>query len=140
MSYYMPIVILVFSNVMYQICSKNVPHTINPLAMLTITYVISAGLCVILYYVMRQGSGLLSEYQSFNAVGVLMAVSLVGMEIGAIYMYKVGWPISIGFMFNSTIVAFCLVLIGVLVYREEMNLTKLAGIATCLCGIYLINK
>ncbi len=140
MPYYMPIVILVLSNVLYQVCSKNVPNEINPLAMLTITYAVSAVLCMVLYYVLNQGNGLMSEYRNFNAVGILMAVSLVGMEIGAIYMYKVGWPVSIGFMFNSTIVAVCLVVIGVMVYREEMNLAKLTGIIACLGGIYLIGK
>ncbi len=40
--YVWPIALVVLSNVFYQICAKSVPEGINPLASLTVTYVIGA--------------------------------------------------------------------------------------------------
>ena len=37
LSYVLPIILVVFSNVVYQICAKSIPGEINPLASLTIT-------------------------------------------------------------------------------------------------------
>lgn len=140
MGYYTPIIILIISNVAYQVCSKSTPAAINPLAMLALTYLICSILCVVLYYCLHMGEGLAQEYQHFNWSGVLMGLAIVGMEVGTIYMYKVGWKISVGMMFSSTLVAICLVILGVLVYKETITLTKMIGIVICLAGMYLINK
>lgn len=140
MGYYTPILILIISNVTYQLCSKNTPAAINPLAMLTLTYLISAALCVVFYYALHMGDGLMSEYRNFNWAGILMGLAIVGMEVGTIYMYKVGWEVSVGMLFSSTLVAACLVVIGVFLYNETITVTNLAGIGACLIGLYLINK
>lgn len=60
-SYIWPIALVVLSNVVYQICSKSVPSSINPLASLTVTYLVSALTCGILYYVLNKDANLLRE-------------------------------------------------------------------------------
>ena len=42
-NYVWPLGLVVLSNVLYQICAKSVPEGMNPLASLTITYLIGAG-------------------------------------------------------------------------------------------------
>ena len=42
-----------------------------------------------------------------------------------------------GILFAAVV---ALIFVGYLVYREQITLTKLAGIAVCLIGLYLINK
>lgn len=140
MGFYTPIIILVLSNLAYQLCSKNAPAAINPLAMLTITYIISALVCVVLYYVMHMGDGLIQEYKNFNLAGILMGFAIVGMEVGTIYMYKVGWQLSVGALFANTLVAVGLLVLGVMLYKDAITFTKLAGIGACLIGMFLINK
>ena len=140
MNYYTPILILLGSNLMYQVCSKSVPAKIDPLAMLVITYILAAVFCVILYTVMGNGGGLLNEYKHLNWAGILMAVTVVGMEVGTIYLYKVGWDISVGVAVSNALIAVGLVLIGAFVYHETITFTKIIGIGACFFGIYLINK
>lgn len=41
-SYIWPIALVVFSNVLYQVCAKSVPAKMNPYASLTITYLVGA--------------------------------------------------------------------------------------------------
>lgn len=140
MNFYVPMIILIVSNVGYQVCSKGTPSNINPLAMLTVTYLIASVLCGIAYYALHMGDGLLGEYQHLNWAGFLMGLAVVGMEVGSIYMYKVGWQVSVGFIFSSSIIAVCLLILGVLVYKEAITITKVAGVIVCLFGMFLINK
>ena len=53
-NYVWPLGLVVLSNVFYQICAKSVPEGMNPLASLTITYLIGAAASVILYYVLNK--------------------------------------------------------------------------------------
>lgn len=140
MGFYTPIGILILSNVAYQICSKNTPSNINPLAMLTLTYLIAAIVSGVLYYALHMGDGLLSEYANFNWAGILMGIAVIGMEVGTIYMYKVGWEVSVGMIFSSSLVAACLLILGILVYKEAITVTKIVGVLVCLIGMFLINK
>ncbi len=41
-SYIWPIALVVISNTLYQVCAKSVPEGMNPLASLTVTYLVGA--------------------------------------------------------------------------------------------------
>ena len=41
-AYLWPIVLVIISNVMYQVCAKEVPSEMNAFASLTVTYVVAA--------------------------------------------------------------------------------------------------
>ncbi len=140
MNMWTPILILAASNVVYNLCSKATPNSITPMAMLIVVYLIGAFTAAVMYYTTFDGPGLQEELRHVNWAGILMGLSVVGLEIGNIYMYKVGWELSVGFLLSSTIVALALFAIGVIVYHDEITMTKLAGIAVCLFGLYLINK
>ena len=140
MNMWTPIIILAASNVIYNLCSKATPSSINPLAMLVVVYLIGAITAALLYYTTSDGPGLQTELRHINWAGILMGLAVVGLEFGNIYMYKVGWELSVGFLLSSTIVAMALFAIGVMVYHDEITMTKVAGIAVCLVGLYLINK
>ena len=48
MSYIWPMVLLVVSNTVYQLCAKSVPKGINPFASLIVTYLIGAAASLVL--------------------------------------------------------------------------------------------
>lgn len=140
MNMWTPIFVLAASNVIYNLCSKATPSAINPLAMLVVVYIIGAITAAFMYYTTSGGPGLQEELKHLNWAGILMGLAVVGLEMGNIYMYKAGWELSAGFLLSSIIVALALLVIGILVYRDEVTLTKIAGIVVCLIGLYLINK
>ena len=65
-----PVLCIVFSDVIYQICAKKMSTHTDPLAALGITYLVSAGVCVLLYTLLG-GEHLLTElgYVPWPAVG-----------------------------------------------------------------------
>ena len=135
-----PIALIVFSNIFYNICSKQTPDGIHPLAALTVTYLVSAVACGILFYVLTPGGKLLQEYKSLNWTSYVLGLALVGLEAGSMYMYKAGWNINAGHLVHSSILAVLLVFVGYLLYNETISLQKVLGIFLCLAGLFLINK
>lgn len=140
MSTYWPIALIVVSNVFYHICSKSVPERLNPFAALTVTYLVGAVLAAVSFFLLNPGQNLFSQYREVNWSTFVLGVSIVGLEIGSIYMYKVGWSLSTGQLVQSSILAVALLVIGYFVYHEAITVTKLAGIVICLVGLFLLNR
>lgn len=135
-----PIGLLVFSNVLYNVCSKETPAGINPFASLTVTYAIGAVFSAVMYYALSRGGSLLEEYRSLGWSSFVLGVVVVGLEAGSIYMYKAGWNVSSGQLVYSSLLAVCLIFVGVLAYHESISPTKILGILVCMLGLFLINR
>ena len=139
LSYVWPIALVVLSNIVYQVCAKSVPKEMNPLASLTVTYLVGAFVSAVLYYALNRGADLKAELGRLNWAPVLLGVVIVGLEVGWIYAYKAGWPVSIGFIVHSAFLAVALIFVGYLLYHEALTWNKLLGVFICLVGLVLIN-
>ena len=139
-NYYWPIALIVLANIFYNICSKSIPAEVNPLASLTVTYLIGAAVSAGLYFALNRGGDLLREYRHLNWSSFVLGLAIVGLEAGSIYMYKAGWNISTGQLVYSSILAVALICIGYFFYHETITGTKLAGILICMVGLFFINK
>lgn len=89
-SYIWPILLVIFSNVMYQICAKKVPSAIDPFASLTITYLVGAASSILMYYLLNKNGNLIKEIGKTNFAPFLFGIVIVGLEVGWIYVYKAG--------------------------------------------------
>ena len=138
-NYVWPIGLVVLSNVFYQICAKSVPEGMNPLASLTITYVIGAVVSAILYYVLNKDANILKEYSRANWAPFVLGVAIVGLEVGFIYAYKAGWSVSTAQIVQAAILAGILIFVGYMLYKESITWNKIVGITVCLVGLVLIN-
>ena len=139
LSYIWPMALVVLSNIAYQICAKSVPAGMNPLASLTVTYLVGAAASGALYYALGHGGGLLSEYGRLNWAPIALGIVIVGLETGWIYAYKAGWQVSTGFIVQSAFLAGALVFVGYLLYHEALTWNKLVGVGLCLAGLAFIN-
>ena len=102
-NYLWPIVLVVLSNTIYQICAKSVPEEMNPFASLTVTYLIGAIASAIMYFVLGKNGNLIKEYGKLNWAPFVLGLVIVGLEAGWIYAYKAGWQVSTGFIVQSAI-------------------------------------
>ena len=137
---YWPILLAVGSDVVYQIAAKGTPQNLNPFASLTITYLIAAAASAAIYFAMSKGGNIFHEWGHANWTMFLLGFAIVGLEGGYIYLYKVGWSISTGQIIASILLAFALLVIGLIFYHEAITWTKVLGIAICMLGLYFINK
>ena len=138
-NYVWPIVLVILSNVFYQICAKSVPKGMNPLASLTVTYLIGAVVSFALYYILGKDANIIKEFSQINWAPFVLGFVIVGLEVGYIYAYKAGWQVSTAQIVQAALVAIVLVFVGYGLYHESLSLKKIAGIVICLGGLVLIN-
>lgn len=111
----------------------------NPLASLTITYLIGAAASAILYYVLNKNADILAEYSKVNWAPFALGIVIVGLEVGYIYAYKAGWQVSTAQIVQAAVLAVILIFVGYLLYKESVTWNKIVGILVCLGGLGLIN-
>ena len=83
-----PIVLVVFSNIVYQICAKGVPKDMDAMASMTITYLVGAACSAVMYFIMNKNGNLLQEYTKMNRAPFFLGVSVVGLEVGLYFINK----------------------------------------------------
>ncbi len=140
MSMIWPIALVVFSNVVYQICAKSVPKDMDAMASMTITYFVGAVCSALMFFVMNKDSNLLQEYSKMNWAPVFLGVSVVGLEVGFIYAYKNGWAVSTASIVQSAFLAVVLLFVGALLYHESISVSKMVGVVLCLVGLFFLNR
>lgn len=140
MSMVWPIALVIFSNIIYQICAKGVPKNMDAMASMTITYLVGAVCSTIMYFEMNKDGNLLQEYTKTNWAPIFQGVSVVGLEVGFIYAYKNGWAVSTASIVQSAFLAVALIIVGGVLYHETITANKVIGIVICLIGLYFINK
>ena len=138
-SYIWPVALVVISNTLYQVCAKSVPEGMNPLASLTVTYLIGAVVSCALYYMLNRDANLFREVRLTNWAPIVLGVVIVGLEVGFIYAFRTGWQVGTTQIITSAVVAVLLIFVGYLLYHEAITWNKIAGIIICLAGLVLIN-
>lgn len=139
LGYILPLVLVVLSNTVYQICAKGVPNDMNPFASLTVTYFVGMILSAVMYFISEKGGNIISELGKTNFASVLLGAVVVGLEVGWIYAYKAGWQVSVATVVQSSFLALILIFVGYFLYKEAITWNKLVGIAICLIGLLFIN-
>ena len=139
LSYIWPIALVVISNTLYQVCAKSVPDGMNPLASLTVTYLVGAVVSCVMYFILNRNANLLREIRLTNWAPIVLGIVIVGLEVGFIYAFRAGWQISMAQTVSSAILAVILIFVGYLLYHEAITWNKIVGIIVCLAGLVLIN-
>ncbi len=140
LSFYWPILLGVFSNVCYHVFAKAMPEKTDPIASLVITYAVSTAVTALLYFLLRRDGNLLRAWGNCTWIAPAIGLCLVGLDVASVYLYRVGWPINMGYLVMSLLAAAALVLVGLLVWSEKLTLTKGIGLLACMAGLFLLNK
>ena len=134
-----PILLVLLSNVAYHISQKSVPAQANIFGSLMVTYLVSAGLAALLFLFSAKPQNLLSELGKLNWSAVVLGVVLVAVEAAWIFIYRVGWRVSVASLTANICLACLLVFVGALLYKEVISARQILGMAVCAVGLVLIN-
>lgn len=137
--YVWPVLLVVLSNTVYQICTKGVPKDMNPFASLIITYLVGAVVSLIMFFVLGDSQNILTELRKTNWTPFVLGFVIVGLEVGFIYAYKAGWKVSAAQIVTSSILGVILIIVGYVGYKEAITWNKIVGVIVCLAGLGLIN-
>jgi drug/metabolite transporter (DMT)-like permease len=138
--YVFSIVLIVVSNVIYNIAQKSTPQNANPFAALLVTYLTAIIITFIAFMFNKSDKGFIQSFADLNWTSIVLGVAILGLEFGYLLAYRAGWNISVGSLVANIFLAVSLIPIGIIFYHEGFDLNKVIGAGLCIAGLVLINK
>ncbi len=135
--YVMALVIVIFCNLFYHILSKSIPGNTNPFIGLTATYGVAFIGSMILFWLTKD-SIYANEKNSINIFNLLIGLVIIGVEGGYMLMYRAGWEVSKASVCANIVLAVLLLIVGVGIFNESINVKKIIGVVLCILGITLL--
>jgi drug/metabolite transporter (DMT)-like permease len=134
------LMIAVTGQVLYHFAQKSVAANAHPVVSLLIFYCGAGVLTLPLLFWFPLTQPLAKEIGHINWAVLLVAASIVLIELGFLLAYRAGGSLSNSFVLTAAVVTVSLAVIGVLFFKEALSVQKLIGAALCLLGIYLISR
>ena len=139
MTAYLTMLMAITSVTLYQIFQKEIAPQVNPFASLILSYLVAIVISFIFWMVYPSGTTLIEAFKSANYASYLLGLTLVGIELAFLLIYRAGWKIGVANIFSSSVSAVLLIFIGLAVYKEHISLIKILGIGLCIVGLMLLN-
>lgn len=137
--YIWPLLLIIGSNVAYNLITKTTPAEVNPFFSLVLTYLAGAVVSFLLFLFTAENKSLAENFTHVNATSFLLGLAIIGLEAGYLFLYRAGCPISLGSLVANIALAVILLLVGLLFFRETITAKQCIGILCCLVGIVFIN-
>ena len=134
-----PILIIVLSNILYNVCTKSTPSEVNAFAALSITYLIAAAVSFATFFITSKDKNILTEFSKTNWTSFVLGVVIVGLELGYILAFRNGWAMNTASVTANITLAVALIFVSMIFYKESITLKQVAGIVLCGGGLILIN-
>ena len=134
-----PILIIVCSNVLYNVCAKSTAQNVNAFAALSVTYAVAAAFSLAIFFITAKNKHYFAELSKANWATLALGLVIVGLEIGYILAYRNGWKMNTVSVTANIILAVALIFVSLIFYKETITPRQIAGIAVCAGGLALIS-
>ena len=118
---------------------KSLPSDVNPFGALMVTYFVAAIISAIIFAYAVGPANVGDEMSKVNWTSIILALAIVGLEVGYVFVYRVGWSVSTASVVANIGLACVLIVVGYLLYRENISFNQILGIVVCMIGLILIN-
>lgn len=131
----------IVATVGYHLVLKLTPAGANPLVSLMATYALVTVLFGAVLLATQGGTiEWRAEARHLNWTAIALAVAIVGLDLGFLYLYRSGFEVSLGALVTQSAAALVLLAIGVAFFREHLTAQNVAGLVLCLAGLWLVNR
>ena len=118
---------------------KSMPSDVNPFGALMVTYAVAAIITAIIFVFMVKPSNVVFELSKINWTSIVLALVIVGLEVGYVFVYRAGWNVSTASVVANIGLACVLIFVGYFLYKENVSIRQILGIVVCMFGLVLIN-
>jgi multidrug transporter EmrE-like cation transporter len=132
--------VAILCTVGYHLVLKVTPPGVNPLLSLMLTYALVTVVFGVILLVAPGGFDWRQELRHLNWTALALAVVIVGLDLGFLYLYRGGFEVSLGALVTQSAAAMLLLVVGVAVFREKLSAANVAGLVLCLAGLWLVNR
>lgn len=130
--------VVIISQIGYHIGQKAVHPSASPFIVLATAYATACLVCVATISVIGRMPSPDELRASIGWPTWVVALSIIGIEVGYLLAYRTGWPISLAFAVASTLTVVALAAIGVAYFSSSLHPRRLAGIALACLGMWLL--
>ena len=130
---------VILANTFYNVCMKSMPSDVNPFGALMITYLAAAIISAVIFAFAVGPSNVGVEISKINWTSIILALAIVGLEVGYVFVYRAGWQVSNASVVANIGLACVLLVVGYFLYRENVSIRQILGIFVCMFGLILIN-
>ena len=132
--------IAILCTVGYHLVLKLTPAGVNPMLSLMVTYALVTLLFGLVLLASPGGFEWRAEMRQLNWTALALALVIVGLDLGFLYLYRGGFEVSLGALVTQSAAAMVLLVVGVAVFREKLSAANVAGLVLCLVGLWLVNR
>jgi hypothetical protein len=131
-------VLVIAAQSLYQLAMKAVPPGANPLNVLIVAYGIAIAVCLVLSPLLGSSVTPTALRRLLTWPTLMLALSVVGIEMGYILAYRAGWKLGMTYAFASGATVAILALFGAFYFGEHLDLKKCLGLIFVLAGGWLV--
>jgi uncharacterized membrane protein len=131
--------LLISSVLAYQISQKLLPN-LSPWHLLSVVYGLALIVCLCFALLEAKEKPLLEGLRGMTWPVLLLAASVVGIELAWILAVRAGGQISLTGLIANISVAMLAIPIGMFFFKEKLSTTNLIGAALCLIGLVLVSR
>ena len=134
------LLLAIITTVGYHLVMKLTPAAVNPLLSLAASYTLGAAVFLACFALAPDTPPLREALRPLNWTVFALAVSVVGLDIGFLMLYRSGFDVSLGQIVTQSAAALILLVAGIALFKEKISVANLAGVALCVVGFWLINR
>ena len=137
--FYISMALTIGSGALYHFSQKQIPAGVNPIVSVIVTYIVSILICLGLLYFVWPQQGIWAAVKELNWASYVLALSLIGLEVGFLLVYRAGWNIGLAAVLVNVVASLILIPIALLVLKDRLSWVNIAGILVCLVGLVMLN-
>ena len=137
--FYFSITLAILSSALYHFSQKLIPADVHPVVSVLVTYAVALVLCFVLLIFIPPENGLPAALKQLNWATFLLALSIIGLEVGFLLVYRSGWPVGLAAVLSNVVASLLLVPVAIFVFKDKLSPVNIIGILVCLAGLVLLN-
>ena len=134
---FLPIMLAVVANIFYHVASKSIPVEQNAFMGLVVNYATALFASALMFW-LTPHEKILVEAARTNWACILMGLSITGVEVGFVMIYRAGGELSTASLIVNILIALAMIAVGGVFYGEQITLRKIFGAALCMAGVALL--
>ena len=134
---FLPITVAVLANVFYHVASKSIPAEQNAFMGLVVNYATALIASAILFF-LTPHEKILVEAAKSNWACILMGLSITGVEVAFVMIYRAGGEMSTTSLIVNILLALAMFIVGGIFYHEQISAQKIFGATLCVAGVVLL--
>jgi uncharacterized membrane protein len=139
-SVYLPIAMILFGGVLYQVSQKAISKEVFPIHAIIIAYLAGIIVCALFAFFVSTDSSFGQAIKESNWAVYTVGIGAAFIEIGFLLAYRMGWNLSSTSLMVNIAIAILLIPVGIVLFKENLSVSQSVGIALCIIGLILLAR